>query len=179
MTTITRASKKIFGFRFQNSSVFGFSLVELLVVIGIISVLFSLGFVNYRGFSRKQALVSVARQIEGDLRMAQQYALSGTKPDETETLKGFRFKIAGLVYNIVPVYEDGALGTEGSSIKSEDLSGNISTISTTGGINQVMFKVLGQGTDLVNPFSITLTQANTGDQIIITVSVGGEIKYGI
>ena len=55
----------------------GFTLIELLVSLLIISILVGLGYANFRKYSQKQALWAVARQIEGDLRLAQSYAMSG------------------------------------------------------------------------------------------------------
>jgi len=55
----------------------GFTLIELLVSLLVISILVSLGYANFRNYAQKQALWAVARQIEGDLRLAQSYAMSG------------------------------------------------------------------------------------------------------
>jgi prepilin-type N-terminal cleavage/methylation domain-containing protein len=55
----------------------GFTLIELLVSLLVISILVSLGYANFRKYAQKQALWAVARQIEGDLRLAQSYAMSG------------------------------------------------------------------------------------------------------
>lgn len=56
---------------------YGFTLVELLVSLVVISILVGLGYANFRKYSQKQALWAAARQIEGDLRLTQSYALSG------------------------------------------------------------------------------------------------------
>lgn len=55
----------------------GFTLIELLVSLLVISILIVLGYANFRKYSQKQALWAVARQIEGDLRLAQSYAMAG------------------------------------------------------------------------------------------------------
>jgi len=59
---------------FKNS---GFTLIELLVSILVVSILVGLGYTNFRAYSQKQALWAAARQVEGDLRLAQSYAMSG------------------------------------------------------------------------------------------------------
>ena len=55
----------------------GYTLIELLVGISIIAIIFGVGFVSYREFSRRQSLTGVTKQLVGDLRLAQQLALTG------------------------------------------------------------------------------------------------------
>lgn len=57
----------------------GFSLIELLVSISIISVLFGVGIAAYNEFNRKQIMTQNAKQVESDLRLAQNKALTGQK----------------------------------------------------------------------------------------------------
>lgn len=55
----------------------GFTLIELLVFLLVVFILVGLGYANFRKYAQKQALWAVARQIEGDLHLAQSYAMSG------------------------------------------------------------------------------------------------------
>ena len=64
----------------------GFTLIEILVSMTIIGFLFSFGYASFRDFSRRQALAGVVKQVQGDLRLAQQKALSGEKPSGCTTL---------------------------------------------------------------------------------------------
>lgn len=59
----------------------GFSLVELLIVIFVMGLIFSVGVANYRDFSRRKQIEAVANQVKSDLELAKQNALSGVKPD--------------------------------------------------------------------------------------------------
>src|SRR4030042_2940310 len=56
-----------------------FTLVELLVVIGIMSILFSIGVYTYLNFQRPQQLENAVTQVATDLKYAQSKSLSGAK----------------------------------------------------------------------------------------------------
>lgn len=55
----------------------GYTLIELLASIVIIAVVFSVGTASFRGYQKKQYSESIARNILADVRLAQEFALSG------------------------------------------------------------------------------------------------------
>jgi prepilin-type N-terminal cleavage/methylation domain-containing protein len=161
----------------------GYTLIEILVALTIIGLLFSFGYVSFRDFSRRQALSGLTKQIQGDLRLAQQMALSGQKPNElgcrTNTLVGIRFgltTVSPFVYRIRAV-----CGTEENNypiIKEFYLPNDVSPAPVTFLPNPIIFKVLGQGTNipLNENVVITLTQIATNNTATITITSGGEIR---
>jgi prepilin-type N-terminal cleavage/methylation domain-containing protein len=66
----------------------GYSLIEFLVVIMIVTILFGVGMANYRNSSRTQALDRATEQLKADLRLAREYASSGRKPSGCDQLQG-------------------------------------------------------------------------------------------
>lgn len=155
----------------------GYTLIEILVTLTIIGILFSFGYVNFRDFSRRQALVGVVKQIQGDLRLAQQDALSGQKPDDLKcispnTLSGYNFSVVSSgEYEIRAVCSGGIAGNpEKNVILPSDI-----TITTE--LNPIFFKILGQGTNISGAeVKLTLTQTGTDNSGTVTVTSGGEIK---
>lgn len=150
-----------------------YTLIEILVGITIIGLVFGFGFVSFREFSRRQAVAGAVKQIKGDLRLAQAYALSGKRPTDCqadERLDGFSFTvISGQNYEI-------KANCATSVTKSMTLSGELSMSFPSP--NPIIFKVLGQGTNipLGGNATITLTQTGTNNQAVITISASGEIK---
>src|SRR4030067_2920560 len=76
----------------------GYTLIEIMVALSIISIMFGIGYVAYREFSRRQSLSSAIRLIIGDLQLAQTQAITGTKPrdvvcDSPNVLSGYNFEI--------------------------------------------------------------------------------------
>lgn len=63
----------------QLSTVNGFSLIELLVVISILGLLAGLGIASFSSFNRATRLSNAASQLRSDIRLAQSRALSGDK----------------------------------------------------------------------------------------------------
>jgi prepilin-type N-terminal cleavage/methylation domain-containing protein len=147
----------------------GFSLVELLLTLGIISTLFGLGYANYRGYQRKQAVMAVARQIEGDIRLAQEYASQGKKPSGCTLLDGYLFQINTTPANTYDILADCPTNV----VVKNDVGVSGMTITPTGSIQ---FKVLGEGTNLASDRVITVTSPNTGIVVAITVSRGGTVS---
>ncbi len=86
----------------------GFSLIEVILVLGIIATLFAVGYANFRGYQRRQAIMSTARQIEGDIRLAQEYASQGKKPSTTCTgyLNGYIFVVNSDPVNTYDIIAD-------------------------------------------------------------------------
>ena len=152
----------------------GFTLIEVLISLTIIGLLFGFGFVSFRDFSRRQAVVSAGRAVIGDLRLAQSKALSGEKPascNGANTLSSYSFQIINSIsYKVVANCLAGNV-----DIKIENLPDGISMSPASGTIS---FKVLGQGTNITagGSFVITLTQAGTNNTSLVTVTSGGEIK---
>ena len=157
-----------------------YTLVEILVGITIIGLIFGFGFVSFREFSRRQALTGAAKQIQGDLRLTQELAIAGQKPEDIDcdspnTLTGYNFRVnPDSSYTI----EAACTGNGGTNVELKEVSlpSDISLSATSP--NPILFKALGQGTNMTQGSSVTLTlvQAGTGSQIIVTISASGEIK---
>lgn len=140
----------------------GFSLVELLIVIFIIGLIFSVGVANYRDFSRRKQVEAVANQVKSDLELAKQNALSGVKPDHVNCnspniLLGYRFVVQPAGYTVqANCSAGGPLGSfiDIKSISSLPygvrLSSNILDDDCTNPVNgdSIQFLPRGNGTNL-------------------------------
>ena len=152
-----------------------YTLIEILVALTIVGLIFGIGYVNFRDFSRRQALAGTARSIMGDLRLAQEQALAGKKPvsafcDSPNQLNGYNFRVINASsYRLAANCSGGNVET-----KLVTLPADI-TISSPSP-NPITFKILGQGTNLSADATITLTQTGTSNTRSITVTTGGEIK---
>jgi len=153
-----------------------YTLIEILVVLTIIGILFTVGYAGYRDFGRRQALAGAAKIVQGDLRKAQQNALSGQKPshifcNNPRTLDGYFFRV-----NSETSYEIGA-SCSGGDVVTETITvpGNISISSPT--VNPILFKILGTGTNISSgDAQIILTQDVTGNTLTINIGPGGDIR---
>ena len=91
----------------------GFTLIELIVVIGIMSILTWQGLVNYGDFIKKQVVQEEGKDFVSILRKAQSDANTGYKPSTTcgasDSLVGYR--VVGTVstntYQVSAVCSDG------------------------------------------------------------------------
>ena len=154
-----------------------YTLIEILVGITIIGLIFGFGFVSFREFSRRQALTGASKQIVGDLRLAQGEAAAGKKPDDIKCtgvnlLNGYYFRVSGASSYEIQVNCSGG----DVDVKTVNLPGDILIAAPSP--NPVLFKALGQGTNIDQGESatLTLTQAGTGSVTTITISSVGEIK---
>lgn len=153
-----------------------YTFIEILVALTIVGLIFGIGYVSFRDFSRRQALLGTTRNIKGDLRLAQEQAISGEKPsdfrcDSPNTLSGYYFnRVSANSYSLVARCSGGNVVSKEVNLPSD--------ISIAANQNPIVFKVLGQGTDVpqASPAVITLTQAGTSNTATISISSTGEIK---
>jgi len=157
----------------------GYSLIEILIALTILSLIFWVGLAGYRQFASRQELISLARQVKGDIRLAQELALAGQKSGSCTVLNGFYFRVQPPnVYTVEIFCDDNVIGV----IRTGLLSGTtISSLSPDlDPPNTIFFKTLGQGTNIPAPgvpeTTFTLTQRGTGNSAVITVTAGGEIR---
>lgn len=160
---------------------YGYTLLELLMVVSIMALIFTGGFASYRDYQRRQFVESAARQVKTDLHLAQEYSLSGRKPEipvgntcETSTLMGYEFvRISTGSYRIDARCSAGAVTVIGPVILPTGIQ--MAAISGTPP-DILLFRVLGRGVNRDINTNITLTQTESGVIKQITVSPSGEIR---
>jgi len=157
----------------------GYTLIEILVGMTIFALVFLLGFAAYREFARRQALVSLARQMRGEIRLAQELALAGKKPAMgCGVLNGYYFFVDPPdQYYIEAVCDAGSTSDE----KVVDLPQGFTISGLVPDVipkNSILFKALGAGTNIPDSTSttITITQTDTGNTAVVTVTSGGEVR---
>lgn len=150
----------------------GYTLLEILVALSITAIVFVVGVAGFRAFSRRQALIAAARSIHGDLRLAQEQALAGKKPSGCVTLTGYSFTTSSDSYEVRAVCTDGNY-----LIKSQEVPEGVS-LSPLPAVNPIVFKVLGQGTNIPSGSDavITILQTATNDTRTVTISWTGEVR---
>jgi len=152
----------------------GYTLIELLITLAIMSILFGLGFISFRNYSRIQVLRSFTRKIRSDLSLAREKAISGEKPIDVECngtnrLDGYYLRVtADQSYVVEAVCSGGTVVVK--TVPSENgLSIGIPE-------NPIFFKALSKGTNLSSDMQITITQPSTGNTSSVLVTQSGEIK---
>lgn len=148
----------------------GYTLIELLVGITIISIVFTIGYAGFREFSRRQALSGVVKSIKADLRLAQQLASSGQKPNEDQgtcaQLNGYTLLFLTDSYTLTANCEVNRL------IKTVTLPAGITETNNL----SVKYKILGQGTNLTADLNLILTHTATGNTFTMVIGKGGDIN---
>jgi type II secretory pathway pseudopilin PulG len=167
-------------------------MVEMVMVVVIMAILFTMGTANYRDYQQRQYLESAALQVEADLRLAQQMALSGVKPEEpagndcqSNNLSGYLFwRSRGYdsgppeetaqytIYALCPDWDDRVL------VKGPvDLPRGIE-LRPFGGGNKFYFEVLARGIDRESDVNINLRYIDSGlpDATVVVRYRGGTIE---
>ncbi|EKE05833.1 MAG: hypothetical protein ACD_19C00176G0055 [uncultured bacterium] len=150
----------------MNRNSKGYTLIELLVVITISIIVFGVGLAGYREFSRRQALTGILKQVKADLRLAQQLALTGQKPETCAKLIGYTFTATSSNYKIIASCSGGSVEN-----KSADMP-----VNTTISAGSLTFKILGQGTSLSSSLTFTITNSVAGTTGTVIVGTGGDIN---
>jgi len=150
----------------------GYTLIEILVVITIGVIISGVGISGYREFSRRQALVGILKQTKADLRLAQQLALTGQKPEgqTCNKLDGYTFAGTGSGYTITP-----------NCINNPPVLNNvIKTVNmppdTTISVGSIKYKILGQGTSLSASLIFTIANPTAGTSGTVVVGIGGDVN---
>lgn len=153
-----------------------FTLVEILVGLTIMAMLFVGGYTAYREFQRRQVVNSAATELKTNLSLVRQRALSGEKGSDctnaNKTFVGYEFGISDSThYYYRPSCPDQAL-----------YSNSTTTITLTQGVTisgtniPVLFKTIGQGTNLSSDAVLTITQTSTNTSKSVTIKTGGAIE---
>ncbi|MGI5826139.1 MAG: prepilin-type N-terminal cleavage/methylation domain-containing protein [Patescibacteria group bacterium] len=162
---------------------FGFTLVELLVVVSVIGVLSSLGFISYVNFSRTQIIVQTIDKIISDLHLAQSLAsnnqrpIDPSNPSNKDGLCG-SYSLIGYSFLIESTQTYSLAAVCGSTPPSETEINTVTipSVVTLGPVGwKATFKVLRQGVIKTNPNNITVTAFEKLPREII-VGEGGEIR---
>jgi prepilin-type N-terminal cleavage/methylation domain-containing protein len=159
----------------------GYTLLELLIVISIITVVFTFGFARYQDFQRRQQLEAAALTIRSDLRLAQEFSLAGRKPDnpsgndcEDSPLNGYIFRrLSASTYQIEASCVEGDVIVRGPITISSGIS--LSGIPGTP-TDELLFRVLAKGVNRSSNTTLTLTQTSSGATTQIIISPSGEIR---
>ena len=158
----------------------GYSIIELVVVLVIMAILFTVGFGNYRSYQKRQYLEGAVRQVKSDLRLAQEYALSGRKPPEpagnvctTNALVGYVFRMeSASTYSIYVRCATTDLIIKGPETLPPGVV--VNPFPLVGGID-ILFQILGKGVN--NSFTLNLSWPSGGvTNRPVYVTRGGEIK---
>lgn len=176
----------------------GFTLIELLFVMGIMALLFSVGYANYRDYSRQKDLEKAITELKSDIRLVQQMALAGDKSSHLDCscatcklngnfvrrLDSKRYQLGSSCVNAIGELWGREIKTVDYNTLARPVSITLNGFSPTcAGINLLeclLFKTLGQGTNIDilagEPTNFRLTHDITGESIEVSISAGGEIK---
>jgi prepilin-type N-terminal cleavage/methylation domain-containing protein len=72
----------------------GYTMVELVMVIGIMAIMFSVGAASYRDYQRRQYLESAVLMVVDDIKLARQLALSGRLPAGCANFNGYAIRVS-------------------------------------------------------------------------------------
>jgi len=154
----------------------GFTLIELIVSVAIISILTAIGIASYTSFQQTQELKTAASELKNNLRFYQNKALAGENADlcGANDFYGYNIIINSSFYEAYVTCSVGeGDGNIQASKKTYNLPANITiNLETTGNLT---FKAMTGGIESARePFIINL--CGYGKLYTITVDQSGNIQ---
>jgi len=172
----------------------GFTVLELLVVIGIITAMMTLFLVNFKDFDSKATLENETEKIVSILKEAQLYALTG------QTFGGVRYNYGLQLNECVPgscnfyLFKDNQSSGNKLYETGEELTGGQHILASKINITSVLPAIGGDELNIIfsSPLGeiyfndeqdedeaiIVLEQMDSGDQKVIRINrISGQINY--
>ncbi|HOF04781.1 MAG TPA: GspH/FimT family pseudopilin, partial [Syntrophales bacterium] len=75
----------------DNSRRRGFTLVEIIIVIAVMTIIAALAYPNFQGFMASRRLNGAARQVQGDLLAARMRAVSENREIKVKFINGNQY----------------------------------------------------------------------------------------
>jgi len=156
-----------------------FTLIELVLSMGIFSLLSAIGLASYVQFNRRQILLTSTRALVNDLRMVQSRANSGEKAiglaaDCLGDLQDYKVVVTSLPQITYRLYIECASSPAPILIKEVTMPEVISKVS---GFDSIKFKPLRQGVETSPQDQYTLILNAFGVSKTITAGKAGEITF--
>lgn len=146
----------------------GFTMIELIVVIGIIIVIFGGGISAYLRLDRRQSLINVCRELEQLARSAQKKARVGERPAGCTRLNAYRLARTSTAPDVITL---SAVCDSGQVTVS---SYEVPTLYTVESIPTVNFRVLHGGLDGSNAL-IQVASTGPNYRCSFTIENGGSM----
>ena len=156
----------------------GYTIIEIIVSISILIIIFTLAQAGYRQFILNRSLDSVREGVISELKLAQEYAISGRVPLNCDNIAGIVFTSHYDVdpdLNTIVILADCDID---QPIKTVRLSTYARNVRFGAPFSAIVFRPLGTGTNITpgSTRTISLYQITTGTTKNILVSSGGEIR---
>lgn len=146
----------------------GFTLIELIISIGVIAILSSIGLASYVQFNRRQILNSAVRTFLNDLQLAQSKAESNERPQGCSgNLLSYQVSIQTSGYKVE------AICSSSVEIKNIDFP---ERVGKTSGFDWVKFKTLRGGVEVFPSVQNFLVLTAFGKDRTVTIGSAGEIS---
>lgn len=168
---LTKNKKIIFGVR--N----GFTLLELMIVIGTIGIMTGIGFASFGSAKRHSALRAGQYEVTSAIKLAQSYALQGKSVSGVTKICGYGFKFdlpsnpGDPIIDYEIFYYTAGLDCAGAKTENP-----IETQKLNGGIKLSFPSDLSETTIYFSIPSATLTSKNGGFSKTLRFSLGGDEK---
>lgn len=154
----------------------GYTLIEIVISLTIISFIFFGGFAAYREFVRRQVLDNAVKELKSNLNLIRQDALSGNLASVCSdlgvgnTLDGYQVVFEVSSYSYSPKCSS---INPGEGLKTITLPNSV-TLSTSGFAGALIFKSVS-GTNLTANAVLTLTHS-TGAVKSLTINTSGIVQ---
>lgn len=147
----------------------GFTLIEIVISVGISLLLMSGIILNYNNYNDTQKLKQAALTVKNNFRFYQSKALSGEKPDEScPQLLGYQVTFALSTYTFKAQCNP-------AQPNAPDVVYTLpATITFSSYPSPFMFRVLSRGTTLTGATSVILS--GSGKHYTLRISTGGDIS---
>lgn len=153
------------------SARYGFSLIEILIVVGIMLTLTGFIIASYSSFTSTQKLKQAVKTLRSDLRFVQTRAASGLKPSGVcENLVSYQVSFTSSSYSYQPVCTISGDPTPTNPVTTITLPDQVSFSLPIPPI--LTFKVL---TGVANR-DATITLSNGGTSRVLVISKSGDIS---
>lgn len=147
----------------------GFTLIEIVISVGISLLLMAGVVLNYNNYNDAQKLKQAALTVKNDFRFYQSKALTGEKPGQScPQLLGYQVTFTATTYTF-----------KAQCSPAQPSAPNViytlpATITFSSYPSPFMFRVVSRGTTLTSPTSIILSGSNR--LYTLRVSTGGDIS---
>lgn len=161
----------------------GFTLIEMMIVVAIIAIIFSIAMPSYRVWIENTKIRTAAESIQNGMQKARTEALQRNAQVRFTLLTGAKWRV-GCVTAVAD--NDGDGKADCPAMIDQRTSTNSTTLTTTilpGGATVLTFNGLGNRvtasiTPEINSIAIDNTSINAADSrnLNVTIGVGGNVK---